>query len=182
MRFLPLLFLVACATVGKGSSLVRTDFDTLGEAVWTVKDGVMESTGPGKDPSYLVSKASYKDFSLRVEFWASDDANSGVFIRCEDPAKPTDETCYEANIYDQRPDPTFGTGAIVKVAPVAQPMPKAGGKWNAYEITAKDDYILLVLNGKKTVEIKDSRHKEGRIALQWARGTVKFRKVEVRSL
>jgi hypothetical protein len=40
------------------------------------------------------------------------------------------------NIYDQRPDPSYGTGAIVNFAKV-EPMPKAGGKWNTYEITAK---------------------------------------------
>ena len=180
----------ACASLGgKSSSLILIDgerglenFDRLGEAAWTAADGAVQSSGGGKDPSYLVSKASFKDLSLRVEFWASDDANSGVFIRCEDPAKTTDETCYEANIYDQRPDPAYGTGAIVKVAPVAQPMPKAGGKWNVYEITAKGDHIKLNLNGRKTVDIKDSRHKDGRIALQWARGTLKFRKVVVRPL
>ena len=158
------------------------NFSRFGEAAWAAADGAVQSSGGGKDPSYLVSKASFKDFALRVEFWASDDANSGVFIRCADPAKTTDETCYEANIFDQRPDPTYGTGAIVKVAPVAQPMPKAGSRWNVYEITAKGDRIVLVLNGKTTVDTRDSRHAAGPIALQWARGTLKFRKVVVRPL
>ena len=56
---------------------------------------------------------------LRVEFWSSDDANSGIFLRCQNPAVINDENCYEANIFDQRPDPTYGTGAIVKVAKVS---------------------------------------------------------------
>jgi len=30
----------------------------------------------------------------------SDDANSGIFIRCEDPKKPGAKTCYERNIFD----------------------------------------------------------------------------------
>lgn len=180
MRVLAILvFVMGCASMPgliDGEKGLEA-FDRLGEAAWAVKDGAVQSSGPGKDPSYLVSKASYKDFSARVEFWASDDANSGVFFRCGDPVKTTDETCYEANIFDQRPDPAYGTGAIVTVAAVAQPMPKAGGKWNVYEITAKGDHIVLVLNGQKTVNIKDSRHKGGRIALQWARGTIKFRRV-----
>ena len=90
---------------------------------------------------------------MRVEFWASDDANSGVFLRCQDRADVTDENCCEANIFDQRPDPTYGTGAIVKVAKVA-PMPKAGGKWNVYEITANGTNLVLVLNGMKTVDVQ----------------------------
>ena len=74
--------------------------------------------------------------------------------------KITDENCYEANIFDQRPDPTYGTGAIVKVAKVS-PMPKAGGKWNIYEITARGNRLVLVLNGVKTVDVEDSKLASG---------------------
>jgi 3-keto-disaccharide hydrolase/NlpE-like protein len=137
--------------------------------------------GCGKDASYLVTKNTYKDFMIRVEFWASDDANSGVYMRCQDATKITDETCYEANIFDQRPDPTYGTGALVKVVKVV-PMPKAGGKWNTYEITAQGTHLVLVLNGVKTVDVQDSKLSSGPIALQWARGTIKFRKVEIKPL
>ena len=51
-------------------------------------------------------------------------------------AKIDSKVCYEVNIFDKRPDPTYGTGAIVDVAKV-DPMPKAGGKWNTFEITAQ---------------------------------------------
>jgi 3-keto-disaccharide hydrolase len=81
-----------------------------------------------------------KDFQIYVEFWASDDANSGIFIRCQEPTKITDRSCYEVNIFDQRKDPTYGTGGIVHFVEV-NPMPKAGGKWNTYEITAKGRQI-----------------------------------------
>ncbi|HEX7785995.1 MAG TPA: DUF1080 domain-containing protein, partial [Methylomirabilota bacterium] len=89
--------------------------------------------------------------------------------------------CYEANIFDQRPDPTYGTGAIVKVAKV-QPMPKAGGKWNTYDITLRGPRLVVVLNGVKTVDVQDSKLASGPIALQWGRGTIKFRKVEIKPL
>jgi len=158
------------------------NFNRVGDANWTATDGAIQATRGGKTPAYLVSKNSYRDFMLRVEFWASDDANSGVFMRCQDPSKITDENCYEANIFDQRPDPTYGTGAITKVAKVAQPMPKAGGKWNTYEITARGTHLVLVLNGMKTVDIEDSKFASGPLALQWGRGTIKFRKVEIRPL
>jgi hypothetical protein len=157
------------------------NFNKVGDADWAATDGAIQATQGGKEASYLVSKNTYKDFMLRVEFWASDDANSGVFMRCQDPAKIGDETCYEANIFDQRPDPTYGTGAIVKVAKVA-PMPKAGGKWNTYEITLRGTHLVLVLNGVKTVDVQDSKLSGGPIALQWGRGTIKFRKVEIKPL
>jgi hypothetical protein len=38
----------------------------------------------------------------------------------------TDRSCYEVNIFDQRKDPTYGTGGIVHFVEV-NPMPKAGG-------------------------------------------------------
>ena len=78
---------------------------------------------------------SYKDFQIYAEFWASDDADGGIFIRSWIPRSGA-RTCYEVNIYDQRKDPTYGTGSIVYFTEV-NPMPKAGGKWNTFEITAK---------------------------------------------
>ena len=118
-----------CAGVGGGgwTTLVQgtsglDNFVRVGEANWTAADGAIQASQGGKDPAYLVTKVSYRDFVMRVEFWSSDDANSGIFVRCQDPGKITDENCYEANIFDQRPDPTYGTGAIVGFAEV--PVPK----------------------------------------------------------
>jgi Domain of Unknown Function (DUF1080) len=183
------VLLAGCAGMAAGPAVMLVDgtsgldnFNRVGDAQWSATDGAIQASSGGKDPGYLVTKASYKDFSLRAEFWASDDANSGIFVRCQDPGKITDENCYEANIFDQRPDPTYGTGAIVKVAPVAAPMPKAGGRWNTYEITAQGTRLVLVLNGVKTVDVQDGKLASGPIALQWGRGTVKFRKVEIRPL
>lgn len=184
-----LLALGGCASLGGGGWTTLIDgtkglenFSRVGEANWTATDGAIQASQGGKDPAYLVTKTSYRDFAIRVEFWSSDDANSGVFMRCQDPGRITDENCYEANIFDQRPDPTYGTGAIVKVAKAPDPMPKAGGKWNTYEITAKGTRLVLVLNGVKTVEVDDGKLASGPIALQWGRGTIKFRKVEIRPL
>jgi hypothetical protein len=178
-----------CATGGSGwTTLVdgakgMDNFNVVGEADWAAVDGAIQATQGGKTPSYLVTKNSYKDFAIRVEFWASDNANSGVFLRCQNPNQLTDENCYEANIFDQRPDPTYGTGAIVKVAKAPDPMPKAGGKWNTYEITAQGTRLVLVLNGVKTVDVEDSKLlASGPIGLQWGAGTIRFRKVEIRPL
>jgi hypothetical protein len=158
------------------------NWERVGDANWREVDGVIQADKrAAKDPGFLVSKNNYADFQLRVEFWASDDANSGIFMRCADRSKITDKSCYEANIFDQRPDPTYGTGAIVHIAPV-KPMPKAGGKWNVYDITARGPKLSVVLNGQKTVEVEHSQFKSGPIALQYGSGVVRFRKVQVRPL
>ena len=188
--FLIAAVLGGCASTGRkdlwtpllGGSMGLDGFSRVGEANWEIVDGALQATQGGKDPAYLVTRNSYRDFVLHVEFWASDDANSGVFFRCADPTKITDETCYEANIFDQRPDPTFATGAIVKVAKLGAPMIKAGGQWNTMEITAKGTRLTVVLNGTRTVDIDDAKLASGPIALQWGRGTIKFRKVQVRPI
>ena len=161
---------------------ISDDWARVGQSNWRVEDGaIVADRRTGDIPAHLVTKAKYKDFQVYVEFWASDDANSGVFLRCQDPAKITDRSCYEVNIFDQRKDPTYGTGGIVNFVEV-NPMPKAGGKWNTFEITAKGTRLVLVLNGVKTVEVDDGKLASGPIALQWGRGTIRFRKVEIRPL
>ena len=106
------------------------NFNKVGDANWRIEDGAVVAD---KGVGFLVSKNAYADYQLRIEFWADDDVNSGIYMRCSNPAEPTDKTCYEANIYDKRPDPTFGTGAIVHLGKV-EPTHKVGGKWNTYEI------------------------------------------------
>ena len=91
------------------------------------------------------------------------------------------KVCYEVNIFDKRPDPTYGTGAIVDVAKV-DPMPKAGGKWNTYEITAKGPHLVVVLNGQKTVDVQDAKHASGPIAPPVRPGVIKWRKVQIKPL
>lgn len=164
-------------TLFDGHSLDK--FEKSGDANWRLEDG---SVVADKGSGFLVTKTSYGDFELRAEFWVDRKANSGIFIRDENAAKPSTKTGYEVNIYDQRPEPEYGTGAIVDTAKVV-PMPKAGGKWNVMEITAKGSVFTVVLNGQKTVDaVNDTKHRQGVIALQYGAGVVKFRKVEIRTL
>jgi 3-keto-disaccharide hydrolase len=162
------------------------NFDRVGDANWRAEDGaIVADKGKG---GFLVTKNSYRDFEIRAEFWADHTTNSGIFIRITDPKKITADDSYEVNIYDQRPDPSYGTGGIVNVATVS-PMPKAGGKWNVYEITARGPQLIVVLNGIKTVDVQNSKFTQGPFALQFGNGpkdapggAIKWRKVQVRPL
>ena len=96
---------------------------------------------------------------------------------------------YEANIYDKRPGQGYRTGAIVNVAQVPVPtVYKTTGGWNTYRITAIGPELTLELNGVVTVHAKNSKFKEGPIALQFGNrgkepgGTIKWRKVEIKEL
>ncbi len=158
------------------------NFNRIGNANWRAVDGAIQADARSdKDNAFLMTRETYTDFQIRVEFWSSDDANSGIFMRCANVFAVTDRTCYEANIFDRRPDPKYGTGAVVNFAAITN-MPKAGGKWNVYEVTAKGSKLTLMLNGQRTVELDDKTLDSGPIGLQYAGGTMKFRKVQIKRL
>lgn len=163
------------------------NFNRIGDANWRGERGyIVADSGKG---GYLVSKKSYKDFVMYVEFWADHTTNSGIHIRSSDPKKIASANSYEINIYDQAPNPQNATGAIVNVATVRPGAYKAGGQWNTYEITAMGPEMTVKLNGVVTVHGRDDRFKEGPIALQYGEGpkgtrggTIRWLKVEIKEL
>ena len=153
-------------------------WDVVGNANWSVADGAVQaSSGTG----FLVTPMSYTDFQITADFWVTDDANSGIFIRLQDPKTIAANNSYEVNIFDKRPDQTYRTGGIVDVAkPMA--MVNTGGKWNTIDITARGTKLIVLINGMKMVDQDDKKHARGPIALQYGAGTVKFKNVKLRTL
>ena len=162
------------------------NWNRVGDANWRPEDGaIVAYRGKG---GFLVSNGSYKDFQLRAEFWADPTTNSGIFIRLSNPKRIGADNAYEVNIFDQPPDPAYGTGAIVNYAKVS-PMPKAGGKWNTLEITARGPELTVTLNGVQTVSVKLSKFAHGPVALQYGLGAknaeggpIKFRRVQIKPI
>ena len=155
-----------------------TNWSVLGDANWRVEDGAL-TADQSTAASYLVSDRSFGDFELELEFWVNTEANSGVFIRCSDPAAVDETSCYEVNIFDTRPDQTYRTGSIMNVAEPAE-FVYTGGQWNRYLISAIGNRLKVVLNGRDMVDVEDSRLAAGPIALQYGSGTVRFRNVKIR--
>ncbi|MEO8260244.1 MAG: DUF1080 domain-containing protein [Acidobacteriota bacterium] len=153
-------------------------WEIVGDANWEVADGVIQAN---KGTGFLVTPVPYRDFQITAEFWVTDDANSGIFIRCSDPKTISATNAYEVNIYDKRPDQSYRTGGIVDVAKPTSSI-NTGGKWNTYDITAKGPKMTVILNGTQVVDASDTKHPDGRVALQYGAGTVKFRNVRIRRL
>ena len=153
-------------------------WNTTGDANWRIVDAAVQAdAGSGM----LVSGQSYGDFEIRLEFWADANSNSGVFIRCADPAAISPDTCYEVNIFDTRPDQSGRTGAIVNIAPPLAVI-NTEGRWNTYEIRAEETHLVVKLNGVVTVDIHDGKFPAGHFTLQYGAGGVKFRNVKIRPL
>ena len=154
-------------------------WNIIGSANWVIGNGIVEGNKPN---GFLVSAKTYKNFVIKAEFYAESNTNSGIFIRCQDPNKVSQSTCYEINIWDTRPEQAYATGAIVEVAKV-DPVPKAGGRWNTMEITANGPNFKVMMNDMVTVANgQDSKFTEGPIALQSAGGVIKFRKLQIKPL
>ncbi len=181
------LALAGCAGTGDGGNWIALfdgkgleQFNAIGKGSWRVTSGILEADDGG--PGFLVTRQSFRDFRIRAEFYAEAKTNSGIFIRAQDANKITAGNSYEVNIWDTRPDPTYGTGAIVDFAKVSQPYPQAGGRWNTLDITARGTRLIVVFNGQTTVDINDGKYASGPIALQSGGGLIRFRRVLIQPL
>ncbi len=159
------------------------NFMATGGANWHAEDGAIQADkSTSTSASVLVSKQSFRDFELVAEFWAADDTNSGIYLRAMKPeAVSTASGAYEVQIWDHNPKPEYSTGSLVNVAAV-QPIYKAAGRWNTYEVRAQGPEITVKFNGVQTVSANDGRFPEGRIGLQFNGGLIKFRKLLVKPL
>jgi hypothetical protein len=156
-------------------------WNIVGNANWAAVDGAVQATTGGN--SYLVTPGAYGDFQLVADVWVSAGANSGIFVRCQDPKNITAANAYEVNIYDTRPDQTYRTGSIVDVArPLAAV--NADGRWTTVDITMRGTKLTVIMNGTTTVDIEHKGHARGPIALQYGQGAsmVRFRNVRIRTL
>lgn len=156
------------------------DWDAYGDANWSFFNN--ELIGEITDGAgFVMSRKSYEDFILELEFKPDSTINSGVFIHCRDKdINPSD--CYELNIWDLHPDQDNRTGAIVtRKTPLA--FIKTINKWNTYRIKAEKSHIRVWINDTLTAESKDDGLSGGYIGLQ-AKGTgeIRFRNVKMKSL
>lgn len=151
-----------------------------GPAQWEVADGVIRHK-PGSGGGYLSTTTEFADYQLHTEFWINDQANSGVFLRCPTVGDITSTNAYEVNIFD--PHPKWPSGSINEVARAREAV-KTVGQWNDYDLTAEGDHLVVKLNGKTTVDVRDGKHARGTLALQnlTGAGEVRFRNLKLRPL
>lgn len=181
-RMYIIVFLIALLHVSCDNSKIlfqenTTDWFEKGDASWSFSND--ELIGKIKDGAgYLITKESYKNFTLELEFNPDSTINSGVFLRCRNnDISPIN--CYEVNIWDLHPNQDYRTGAIVlKSNPLA--IVETIDKWNTYKIKIEKDHIKVWINGILTTDIKDKTFPEGYVGLQ-AKGTgeVKFRNIKI---
>jgi hypothetical protein len=157
-----------------------TDWFSDGDAEWKFVNG--ELTGSLESGAgFVMTKKSYSNFILELEFNPDNTINSGVFIRCKNK-ELSFEDCYEVNIWDLHPKQENRTGAIVSRS---SPLKKVNtlNKWNTYKIINNKDHLQVWINDVMTIDLKDKDRIEGPIALQAAEsGKILFRNVRLTPL
>jgi hypothetical protein len=156
------------------------DWDEYGDANWEFYNHEMIGSvinGAG----FVLTRQSFTDFVLELEFKPDSTINSGVFIRCKNKdINPTD--CYELNIWDLHPDQNSRTGSIVsRTSPLA--FVQTTNKWNTLKIKVQNNHTLAWINNTLTVDNRDKELSGGYIGLQ-AKGTGKiiFRHIKILEL
>ncbi len=156
-----------------------SQFEQVGGPNWQIVDDYVEATSG--EAGFLVTHDAYGDVQVQAEFWTSPEANSGIFMRCPSANEVGAATCYEVNIFDQRPDQTYRTGGIVNFAePMAQM--DAANRWNTFDIVMDGDHLVVRMNDTLMVDTNDSTIESGVIGFQWSAGTVRFRNIRLREL
>ena len=156
------------------------NFTQLGAANWTAVNGAIQANKKDSpDAGILLAKESYKDLEVYAEFWADEEANSGIYIRVMNQQVVNTRAAYEIQIWDK--SPTMATASLMPPAKAA-PTFKAAGKWNTTEISARGTHMTVKMNGEQAVDVNDGAFTHGPIALQYNSGTIRFRKVMVRPL
>jgi len=179
-----MLLLSSCVSMEEANwtdmSVSFAAWDRVGDANWRIENGEFVADS-SSGVSHLVTKESFTDFQIQLEFWNHEGANSGVFMRISDPANITDRNAYEANIYDDRPDQSGRTGGIPNFLPPTRVI-DTWDQWNTYDITMEGNHIVVKLNGVTTIDSTDDNFSSGPFSLQYGAGTIKFRNVKVRRL
>ena len=133
---------------------------------WQKLPKEVAALGGGGD---LVTKESFKDFELLVDFRLTPSANSGIKYFYDN--KRFGGTCEEYQILDPgHPDSRHGKNGNRRVASLYDMIPanaddivKPAGEWNTAKIVAKGNHVEHWLNGKKV--------------LSYERGSEEFRKI-----
>lgn len=155
----------------------HADWETHGTAHWTFQGDTLVGAATDAE-GFVMTRGTYSNFILDLEFKPDSSINSGIFIRCTE-CELSAEDCYEINIWDLHPTPKWRTGAIVlRETPLAHV--NTLNRWNTYRIAAGADTLRIWVNDTLTALIPDPELTEGYIGLQASgTGEIRFRNVRL---
>jgi len=153
-----------------------------GDAAWTVDHGeIVGKQGPGAAAGDLFTERQWSDFELECEWKMKWPGNSGVWFRYRGP-----NSAYQADILDEPisyPDALSGSLYCMGKAFIARngdPFSVVRNGWNRFLVRAIGDRLVIVLNGKHVVDVRDPTFPgPGSIGIQVHPGK-QFEQMEIR--
>jgi len=168
---------------GETIKLIQNDMSNwmprnlIDENQWQIENSMLVNNNEGVD---LISRQTFSDFKLRLEFNIPDSSNSGIYLRGR----------YEVQIEDnfgKKPD-SLKTGGVYGFIVPQKMAIKPAGQWNSCDITFLGRKVTVILNDQmiiNNIEIPgitggalDSREAEpGPLMLQGDHGAIRFRNI-----
>ena len=123
---------------------------------WVVEDGTMKLTGKGGGD--IMTRKSYGNFDLRLEWKISEGGNSGIFILVDEEGKFIYSRAPEIQILDNerhsdRKLDTHRSGSLYDMVAAHPSSQKPAGEWNQVRILFRDGFLQVWQNEVKTVNI-----------------------------
>ena len=150
------------------------------KADWQVKDGAIFVSGGER--GLLCTTVQFDNYTLKADFRAAKNTNSGIFLRTAPVVGMNDITtkCYELNIAP--PDNPFPTGSYVGRLK-GKEVPERDGQWQSFEVTLDGAKSTVKLNGETVLEYTDPKPVgRGYIGLQLNSGQVEFKNIKLKPL
>ena len=155
--------------------------------VWRVMNGVIhnDQSAPG---ATILTKEDFGNFVLRAEFRAHPGVNSALMLRQGRPQPAGYELQIRDKVLTDRTGGEYLTGSIVNVRQAPDGTTIVPDRWNTFEATLTGDHIVVLYNGAKVVDVRDSRRTTGAIGLQSAHpedpagAFIEFRNLRIKRL
>ena len=173
---------------------------------WSAIDGALAFT-PGVGGGTLITRDTYTDFDLRLEWKVGPAGNSGVFFGISEDTESAFQSGPELQVLDNAGhydggNPLTSAGSNYGLHPPAEDVTRPVGEWNEVRIVRHGNQVVHWLNGARIVEYEIGsdewealvagskfvqwpdygRHHEGHLGLQDHGDPVWYRNIRIRRL
>lgn len=127
---------------------------------WKIEDGAIAYV-PGQGRGDLVTRETYGDFVLELEWKVAEAGNSGIIYRATEAENSPWQTGPEMQILDdlRHPDAPLGingnrkAGSLYDMLPATPGVVKPVGEWNQVRVVARGNHLEHWMNGQRVVSV-----------------------------
>ena len=114
---------------------------------WSVAEGILKANGSGAS---LWTKKDYQNYSLQFDFRGSENANSGVFLRCTNTADSFRNAIeVEISQTGTTEEGAQDTGSLYSIQGASKKIATTAGEWHSCAILVQGQEIFVTIDGEK---------------------------------